>query len=93
MLHQHLADEPKGPVGEQGDTRSFSATADCRLKTLQHLGRGSSAVVTQCSLSSPKTGSPRTVAMKRINRELLEQPQEVRAFLGEVRLLKQLDHR
>jgi hypothetical protein len=44
------------------------------LQTLKHLGRGSSAMVSKCSISTPKHGE-QLVAMKMIHAELLDNPQ------------------
>jgi hypothetical protein len=83
---------PDEEVGKEPGAKTFTAVADGRLKTLQQLGRGSSATVTQCRWNSPN-GGQQMVAMKKIRTELLQNPQEVKSFVSEVRLLRRLEHR
>ena len=64
---------------------------DGRLQVLKHLGRGSSANVMQCSFSS--MAGKQMVAKKQIRTELLGDPQEVKTFLAEVKLLRTLNHK
>ncbi len=62
-----------------------------QLEIVKHLGRGSSATVVQCSFSS--LAGKQMVAKKQIRTELLGDPQEVKIFLAEVKLLRTLNHK